>query len=178
MLTADNKKVEWTDTTIHLELWIESYLKYYFNTTLSDFKDKEGWGDMNYVIGCINIKEHWLSIAADMRKCKIYVFGSMPKYVDKKLVDEAIEMLARCIPSLAIAIGMNVHSKYFKYSPCSVVRSNTTLQKGHSLDCGIFCAKFIKCLVTNANHDCLIVENVKLFKQQYIRKLWTNKYFW
>ncbi|KAA0065299.1 Ulp1-like peptidase [Cucumis melo var. makuwa] len=123
----NNKKVEWTDTTAHLELWTESDLEYYFNTALGDFQDKEGWGDDNYVIGCINIKEHWLAVAADMRKCKIYVFDSMPKYVETKLVNEALEMPARCIPSLAIAIEMNVHSKRFKYSPWPVVRSNTTL---------------------------------------------------
>ncbi|KAL4032848.1 hypothetical protein IC575_005930 [Cucumis melo] len=123
------------------------------------------------MIGCINIGEHWLAIATDMRKCKIYVFDSMPNDIEKKLVGEALEMLARCIPSLAIAIEMNLHSKRFKYSPWSVVRSNTTLQKGRSLDCGIFCSKFIECLVTNADHDCLTVENMKLFRQQYVLKL-------
>ncbi|KAA0039479.1 Ulp1-like peptidase [Cucumis melo var. makuwa] len=46
-----------------------------------------GWGDVNYLTGCINIKEHWLAVAADMGKCKIYVFDLMPNYVDKKLVD-------------------------------------------------------------------------------------------
>ncbi|KAA0036144.1 Ulp1-like peptidase [Cucumis melo var. makuwa] len=127
VLTADNKKAKWIDTTTHLNLWTEEDLEYYFNTALGDFQDKQGWGDVNYVIGCINIREHWLAIAADMRKCKTYVFDSMPKYVEKKLVDEALEMLARCVPLLAIAIGMNLHSKRFKYSPWLVVRSNTTL---------------------------------------------------
>ncbi|KAA0045641.1 Ulp1-like peptidase [Cucumis melo var. makuwa] len=107
-IVTDNKKVEWTDTTAHLELWTESDLEYYFNTALGDFQDKEGWGDVNYMIGCINIREHRLTIATDMKKCKIYVFDSMPKYVEKKLVDEALEMHAQCIPSLAIAIGMNL----------------------------------------------------------------------
>ncbi|KAA0058359.1 Ulp1-like peptidase [Cucumis melo var. makuwa] len=96
----DNKKVEWTDTTTHLNLWTEEDLEYYFNTTLGDFQDKQGWEDVNYVIGCINIREHWLAIATDMKKCKIYVFDSMPNYVEKKLVDEALETPARCIPSL------------------------------------------------------------------------------
>ncbi|KAA0049772.1 Ulp1-like peptidase [Cucumis melo var. makuwa] len=105
----DNKKAEWTDTTTHLERWNDQDLEYYFNTALGDFQDKEGWGDVNYVTGCINIREHRLAIAADMRKCKIYVFDSMPNYVEKKLVDEALEMPARCIPSLAIAIRMNLH---------------------------------------------------------------------
>ncbi|KAA0050467.1 Ulp1-like peptidase [Cucumis melo var. makuwa] len=114
----DNKKAEWTTTTTHLEQWNDQDLEYYFNTAFGDFQDKEGWGDVNYVFGCINIREHWLAIAADMRKCKIYVFDSMPNYLEKKLVDEALEMPARCIPSLAIAIGMNLHSKRFKYSPC------------------------------------------------------------
>ncbi|KAL0549344.1 hypothetical protein IC582_013825 [Cucumis melo] len=94
VLTADNKKAKWIDTTTHLNLWTEEDLEYYFNTALGDFQDKQGWGDVNYVIGCINIREHWLAIAADMRKCKTYVFDSMPKYVEKKLVDEALEMLA------------------------------------------------------------------------------------
>ncbi|KAA0037319.1 Ulp1-like peptidase [Cucumis melo var. makuwa] len=113
-------------TQQHLNLWTEEDLEYYFNTTLGDFQDKQGWGDVNYVIGCINIREHWLAIAADIRKCKIYVFDSMPNYVRKKLVDKDLEMSARCIPSLAIEIGMNLHSKHFEYSPWSVVRSNTT----------------------------------------------------
>ncbi|KAA0065953.1 Ulp1-like peptidase [Cucumis melo var. makuwa] len=153
-------------------------LEYYFNIAVGDFQDKLGWGDVNYLIGCINIREHWLAIAADVRKCKIYVFDSMPNYVEKKLVDQGLEMPVRCIPSLAIAIGMNLHSKGFKYSPWPIVRSNTTLQKERSLDCGIFCSKFIECLVINADHDCLTVENMKLFRQQYVLELWANKYFW
>ncbi|TYK05423.1 Ulp1-like peptidase [Cucumis melo var. makuwa] len=77
-----------------LNLWTEEDLEYYFNTVIGDFQDKLGWGDVNYVIGCINIREHLFAIAADMRKCKIYVFDSMPNYVEKKLVDEALEMTA------------------------------------------------------------------------------------
>ncbi|TYK09609.1 Ulp1-like peptidase [Cucumis melo var. makuwa] len=88
----DNKKIKWIDIIAHLSLWTESDLEYYFNTILGDFQDKQGWVDVNYVIGCINIRGHWLAIAVDMRKCKIYVFDSMPNYVDKELVDEAIEM--------------------------------------------------------------------------------------
>ncbi|TYK09796.1 Ulp1-like peptidase [Cucumis melo var. makuwa] len=84
-------------------------------------------GDVNYVIGCINIKEHWLATAADMKKCKIYVFDSMPNYVEKKLVDQALEMSTRYITSLAIAIGVDLHSKRFKYGPWPVIRSTITL---------------------------------------------------
>ncbi|KAL0534291.1 hypothetical protein IC582_028580 [Cucumis melo] len=113
-----------------------------------------------------------------MRKCKIYVFDSKPNYVEKKLVDQAFEMPTRCIDSLTIAIGVDLHSKRFKYGPWQVLRLNTTLQKGRSLDCGIFCSKFIEFLITNADHDCLTVENMKLFKQQYVLELWANKYFW
>ncbi|KAL0537687.1 hypothetical protein IC582_026672 [Cucumis melo] len=113
-----------------------------------------------------------------MRKCKIYMYDLMPNYVEKKLVDQALEMPARCIASLAIAIGVDPHSKRFNYGPWPVLRSTTTLQKGHSLDCSIFCSKFIECLLTNADHDCLIVKNMKLFRQQYVLKLWANKYFW
>ncbi|KAL4037009.1 hypothetical protein IC575_000592 [Cucumis melo] len=169
LVTSNNKKVEWTDTITHLNIWAEKDLEYYFNT---------GWGDVNYVIGCINIKEHWLAIAADMRKCKIYVFESMPNYVEQKLVGQALQMLARCIASLVIAIGVNLHSKQFTYSPWLVHRSKTTLQKGRLQDCGIFCSKFIECLVTEANLGCLIVPNMKLFRQQYVLELWANKYFW
>ncbi|KAA0035395.1 Ulp1-like peptidase [Cucumis melo var. makuwa] len=86
-------------------------LEYYFNTVVGDFQEKPGWGDVNYVIGCINIKEHSSAVAAVMRKCEIYVSDSMPNYIDKKLVDPALEMLARCIASLAIAIGVDLHSK-------------------------------------------------------------------
>ncbi|KAL0560335.1 hypothetical protein IC582_000736 [Cucumis melo] len=175
LLTHDNQKAEWTDAVTHLNIWAEEYLVYYFNTPVDDFQDKPGWGDVNYVIDCINIKEHWLAIAADMRKCKIYVFDSMPIYVEKKLVDQALEMPTRCIASLTIAIGVNLHSKRFKYSPWPVRRSNTTLQKGRSLNCGIFCSKFIDCLVTNADHGCLTVQNMKLFRQEYVLELWANK---
>ncbi|KAA0045591.1 Ulp1-like peptidase [Cucumis melo var. makuwa] len=79
---TDNQKAEWTDATTHLNLWTKEDLEYYFNTVVGDFQDKPGWGDVNYVIGCINIKEHWLAIAVDMRKCKIYVFNSMPNYLE------------------------------------------------------------------------------------------------
>ncbi|KAL0546441.1 hypothetical protein IC582_016349 [Cucumis melo] len=178
LMTPDNKKDEWTDTTAHLNIWAEKDLEYYFNTTVSDFEQKPRWGDVNYVIGCINIKEHWLAIAADMRKCKIYVFDSMPNYVEQKLVDQALQMPARCIASLAIAIGVNLHSERFTYSPWPVRRSKTTLQKGHSLDCGIFCSKFIKCLVTEADLGYLTVPNMKIFRQEYVLELWANKYFW
>ncbi|KAL4030459.1 hypothetical protein IC575_008696 [Cucumis melo] len=95
----------------------EKDVEYYFNTAVGDYNDIPGWGDVNYVITCINIKEHWLAIAADMRKCRIYVFDSMPNYVEQKLVDEALQMPARCIPSLAIAIGVNLHSDHFTYGP-------------------------------------------------------------
>ncbi|KAA0040898.1 Ulp1-like peptidase [Cucumis melo var. makuwa] len=130
-----------------------------------------------YVITCINIKEHWLAIAADMRKCKIYVFDSMPNYVEQKLVDEALQMPARCIPSLAIAIGVNLHSDHFTYGTWLIRRSKATLQKGRSLDCGIFCSKFVECLVTGSDLGCLTVPNMKLFRQQYVLELWANKYF-
>ncbi|KAL0534197.1 hypothetical protein IC582_028485 [Cucumis melo] len=162
----------------HLALWTEPDLDYYFNSAVSDFHDKEGWGDVNYVIDCINIKEHWLVVAANMKKCKIYVFDSILKYIKQKLVDATLEMLARYIPSLTIAIGIHVHSKRFKYGHWVVVRSNTTLQKGCSLDCRIFCIKFIECLITNADHDCLTIDNMKLFRQQYVLELCANKFFW
>ncbi|TYK21613.1 Ulp1-like peptidase [Cucumis melo var. makuwa] len=122
LLTADNKKAYWKDTTAHLNVWTEEDLEYYFNTVVGDFKEKPGWGDVNYVIGCIKIKEHWLAVAANMRKCKIYVFDSMPNYVDKKLVDQAFEMPPQCIASLAITIGVDLHSKRFKYGPWPVLR--------------------------------------------------------
>ncbi|TYK30602.1 Ulp1-like peptidase [Cucumis melo var. makuwa] len=83
LVTPDNKKAEWTDPTTHLNIWTEKDLEYYFNTAVGDYEQIPGWGDVNYVIGCINIKEHWLAIAADMRKCKIYVFDSMPNYVEE-----------------------------------------------------------------------------------------------
>ncbi|KAA0047791.1 Ulp1-like peptidase [Cucumis melo var. makuwa] len=55
---SDNHKAEWTNTTAHLNLWTEEDLEYYFNTAVGDFQDKPGWGDVNYMIGCINIKEY------------------------------------------------------------------------------------------------------------------------
>ncbi|KAL4021357.1 hypothetical protein IC575_020152 [Cucumis melo] len=177
LVTPDNTKAEWTDPTAHLTIWTEKDVEYYFNTAVGDYNGIPGWGDVNYVITCINIKEHWLAIAADMRKCRIYVFDSMPNYVEQKLVDEALQMPARCIASLAIAIGVNLHSDRFTYGPWPIRRSKATLQKGRSLDCGIFCAKFVECLVTASDLGCLTVPNMKLFRQQYVLELWANKYF-
>ncbi|KAL0557179.1 hypothetical protein IC582_005697 [Cucumis melo] len=177
LVTPDNTKAEWTDPTAHLSIWTEKDVEYYFNTAVGDYNDIPGWGNVNYVITCINIKEHWLAIAADMRKCRIYVFDLMPNYVEQKLVDEALQMPARCIPSLAIAIGVNLHSDHFTYGPWPIRRSKATLQKGRSLDCGIFCAKFVECLVTASDLGCLTVPNIKLFRQQYVLELWANKYF-
>ncbi|KAA0056329.1 Ulp1-like peptidase [Cucumis melo var. makuwa] len=177
LVTPDNTKAEWTDPTAHLTIWTEKDVEYYFNTAVGDYNHIPGWEDVNYVITCINIKEHWLAIAADMRKCRIYVFDSMPNYVEQKLVDEALQMPARCIPSLAIAIGVNLHSDHFTYGPWPIRRSKATLQKGRSLDCGIFYAKFVECLVTASDLGCLIVPNTKLFRQQYVLELWANKYF-
>ncbi|KAL4037211.1 hypothetical protein IC575_000799 [Cucumis melo] len=177
LVTPDNKKAEWKDPTTHLTIWTEKDVEYYFDTAVGDYDQIPGWGDVNYVISCINIKEHWLAIAADMRKCKIYVFDSMPNYVEQKLVDEALQMPARCIPSLAIAIEVNLHSDNFTYGPWPIYRSKATIQKGHSLNCGIFCSKFVECLVTGSDLGCLTVPNMKLFRQQYVLELWANKYF-
>ncbi|KAL0552020.1 hypothetical protein IC582_011113 [Cucumis melo] len=171
LVTLENKKAEWTDTTAHLNIWAEEDLECYFNTVVGDFEQKPGWRDVNYVIGCINIKEHWFTIAADMRKCKIYVFDSMPNYVEQKIVDQTLQMPARCITSLAITIRVNLHSERFTYNPWPVRRSKATLQKGRSLDCGIFCSKFIECLVTEADLGCRTVPNMKLFRQQYVLEL-------
>ncbi|KAA0038330.1 Ulp1-like peptidase [Cucumis melo var. makuwa] len=177
LVTPDNKKAEWTDPTVHLTIWTEKDVEYYFNTVVGDYDQISGLGDVNYVISCINIKEHWLAILADMRKCKIYVFDSMPNYVEQKLVDEALEMPARCIASLAITIGVNLHSDHFTYGPWPIRRSKATLQKGHSLECGIFCSKFVECIVTGSDIGYLTVPNMKLFRQQYVLELWANKYF-
>ncbi|KAL0544868.1 hypothetical protein IC582_019998 [Cucumis melo] len=98
--------------------------------------------------------------------------------VNYKLVDEALQMPARCIASLAIAIGVNLHSNHFTYDPWPIRRSKATLQKGCSLDCRIFCSKFVECLVTGSDPGCLTVPNMKLFRQQYVLELWANKYFW
>ncbi|KAL0555849.1 hypothetical protein IC582_004350 [Cucumis melo] len=81
LVTPDNNKAKWTDPTAHLTIWTEKDVEYYFNTAVDDYEQIPGWGDVNYVISCINIKEHWLAIAANMRKCKIYVFDSMSNYV-------------------------------------------------------------------------------------------------
>ncbi|KAA0037833.1 Ulp1-like peptidase [Cucumis melo var. makuwa] len=177
LVTPDNTKAEWTDPTAYLTIWTEKDVEYYFNTAVGDYNHIPGWGDVNYVITCINIKEHWLAIAADMRKCRIYMFDSMPNYVEQKLVDEALQMPARCIPSLAIAIGVNLHSDHFTYGPWPIHKLKATLQKESSLDCGIFCAKFVECLVTASDLGCLTVPNMKLFRQQYVLELWANKYF-
>ena len=46
----------------------------YFNTAVGDFEQKQGWGDVNYVIGCINVKEHWLAIAITHQKILKFIF--------------------------------------------------------------------------------------------------------
>ena len=117
VLTPDNKEVEWTNTTTHIAQWSENDLDFYFNSAIGAISDKVGWAGVNYLIGCINIKEHWLAIAFDMIKCKIYVFDFMSNYVKKELVDKALAILAQCIPSLAIAIGLHEQIKHFKYGP-------------------------------------------------------------
>ncbi|KAA0060059.1 MuDRA-like transposase [Cucumis melo var. makuwa] len=66
--------------------------------------------DANLLLTIRDISDN-LNLQIDWRKCKIYVFDSMPNYVEKKLVDQVLEMPARCIASLAIAIGVNLHSK-------------------------------------------------------------------
>ena len=119
-----------------------------------------------------------MALAVDLKKCKSYVFDQMPNYIEQKLVDEAVAIYARCITSLAISIGIPVQRKSFKYDPWLVIKLNTTLQKSGSLDCRIFCAKFVECLVTNADHDCLNMDNMKLFRQQYVVEFWANKFYW
>ncbi|KAA0053439.1 Ulp1-like peptidase [Cucumis melo var. makuwa] len=52
--------------------------------------DKVGLAGADYVIGCINIREHYMAIAADLRNYKIFVFDSMLNYVENELVDEAL----------------------------------------------------------------------------------------
>ena len=73
VLTPDNKEVKRTNTTARIALWSENDLDYYFNSDIGEIPDKVGWAGANYVIGCINIKEHWMAIAADMKKYKIYM---------------------------------------------------------------------------------------------------------
>ena len=81
----------------------------------------------------------------------------------KKLVDTTLEIPTLCIPSLAIAIEIYEHSKRLTYGPWPVVRPNTILQKG---------------LITNADRDCLTMDNMKLFRQQYVIELQANKFYW
>ncbi|KAA0032989.1 Ulp1-like peptidase [Cucumis melo var. makuwa] len=82
------------------------------------------------MIGFINIREHRMAIAANMKKCKIFVFDSMPNYVEKTLVDEVLAILARCIHSLELAIGLHIIVPNFKFDPWTIVRSKETLQEG------------------------------------------------
>ncbi|KAA0045019.1 Ulp1-like peptidase [Cucumis melo var. makuwa] len=70
LVTPDNTKAEWTDPTAHVTIWTEKDVEYYFNTAVGDYNHIPGWGDVNYVITCINIKEHWLTIVADMRNAR------------------------------------------------------------------------------------------------------------
>ncbi|KAL4025633.1 hypothetical protein IC575_014037 [Cucumis melo] len=167
-------KAEWTDPTAHLTIWTEKDVEYYFNTAVGDYNDIPGWGDVNYVITCINIKEHWLAIAADMRKCGIYVFDSMPNYVERNLLMKLFKC-SRCIASLAIAIE-STSIRSFHIWPFANTHRRPHYER-RSLDCGIFCTKFVECLVTASDLGCLTVPNMKLFRQQYVLELWANKYF-
>ncbi|KAL4011384.1 hypothetical protein IC575_028442 [Cucumis melo] len=56
LVTPDNTKTEWTDPTAHLTIWTEKDVEYYFNTVVGDYNHIPGWGDVNYVITCINNK--------------------------------------------------------------------------------------------------------------------------
>ncbi|TYK19541.1 Ulp1-like peptidase [Cucumis melo var. makuwa] len=93
VLTLDNEEVEWS-ITIAYSYMAKKDLIYYFNSAIGVILDKVGWAGVDYVIVCKNIREHWMAIAADMRNCKIFVFDSMPNYVKKELVDEALAILA------------------------------------------------------------------------------------
>ncbi|KAL0539652.1 hypothetical protein IC582_023868 [Cucumis melo] len=154
----NGNKIVWRNQTAYMVIWAEESLNYYFAYAFGKIQYKRGWGGLDHVIGLLNLREHWMVIAADMKKCKILVFDSMPNYIKQNIVDEALELVARWIPSLSRAIGLDLTIPNFKSGPWPVIRSKEALQHEKSLDCEIFCAKFIECFVINANASCLHVK--------------------
>ena len=70
----------------------------------------------------------------------------------------------------------NLHNKLPK--PPNPHLPKTMLQWGKSLDCGIFSCKFLEYLVTNTNRDSLNLNNMPVFRKQYVAELWANKFLW
>ena len=54
----EKEEVEWSNQTAHMAISTRPYLFYYFDSALGLIEDKVGWADVDYVICCINIKEH------------------------------------------------------------------------------------------------------------------------
>lgn len=69
---------------------------------------------------------------------------------------------ARGIPSLCIVTCLVSTRSHFKNWPCRVKRSKKILQSGKSLDCAIFCTKFVECATVDGPISCLDQKHMKL----------------
>ncbi|XP_038874932.1 uncharacterized protein LOC120067442 [Benincasa hispida] len=132
---------------------------------------KPTWTDVDFVFRPINIKQHWLMLAIDLERCTIFVFDSMPNYIGSDIVDSYLQLVVRAIPSMLIPIQFDIQHKRLKYGQWEVKRSKVTLQEGMSLDCGVFCAKFMEYCVTSIDKASLTQTNMALYRKQYVAQL-------
>jgi len=167
----------WTNKVAHSGFWAMHLTFMEFAHGLNE-EYKPAWSEVDYVFGPININEHWLMAAIDLRESTIFVFDSMPDYIRADVVNPRLQLLSGAIPSILIAAGFDTNIPNFKYRPWDVKRSKTTLQWGKSLDCGIFSCKFLEYLVTNTNRDSLNLNNMPVFRKQYVAELWADKFLW
>ena len=173
----DETVESWTNKVAHAGVWAMQLTFLEFAHDLNE-DYKPAWSEVDFVFGPININEHWLMAAIDLWKSTIFVFNSMLDYIRADIVNPRLQLLSGAIPSILIAGGFDTNLPNFKYRPWEVKRSRTTLQWGKSLDCGIFSCKFLEYLVTNINRDSLNLNNMHVFRKQYVAELWANKFLW
>jgi len=167
----------WTNKVAHADFWAMHLTFLEFEHGLNE-DYKPVWSEVDFVFGPININEHWLMAAIDLQEFTIFVFDSMPDYIRADIVNSRLELLSGAIPSILIAGGFDMNLPNFKYQPWEVKQSKAMLQWGKSLDCGIFSCKFLEYLITNTNIDSLILNNMPVFRKQYVSELWANKFLW
>ena len=162
--------------TAYATLCNEPNLRYFFNYVISIIQNCRSCLKVNLVFGPVNIRQYWVMVATDIKHYKIHVFHSMSNYNDQTIVDGVLQTIAHVIPSLIIMVGLDTSPTRFHYSLWLVNKIEDVFQYRKLLDCAIVRAKVVEYLVCNSLKDCLNKKNMKLFRQQYVAKLWANKY--
>ena len=108
----------------------------------------------------------------------MYIFDSMSDYIHADIMNSRLQLVVRSISSILIANRLDKVRSSVKYRPWEVKRSKVILQYGKSLDFGIFCCRFVEYLVTNTDRVSLVIENMSLFRKQYVAEMWANKFLW